>query len=64
MYHASYTYVLQILDFLGMFRAGLFGLLSGLGVLALFMLVFISRHDRILAAASRTGTGSIDAELE
>ena len=29
-----------------LFRGGIFGLLSGLGILALLMMVFITRYDR------------------
>lgn len=35
-------------DYFGLLRAGSFALLASLGVLAVLMLLFISKHDRLL----------------
>ena len=41
-------------DFFGMFRAGSFALLAGLGLLAVVMISYINRHDRELRRGERS----------
>lgn len=49
-------------DVIAMFRAGILGILLGLGILAVFMLFFIVRHDRVQPVATPRKIGADVAE--